>query len=146
MKDALSENYMRRCPYTSLRPGHFAKMYSLNIEHWKLSIWTFLMYNHETFNGKCSIFKDRLIQQFQNQNGYTIHQCDDKNPFGCTVPVCIDIQRKQNNIGQQRKWPDWSDQFIVIKKFIQEITERGSGKFNKINHHQSKQRTYQSQY
>lgn len=75
-----------------------------------------------------------LIQQFQNQYGYTIYQCDDKNSFGCSVPVCIDIQRKQNNIGQQGKRADRSDQFIVMEKFIQEITEGDGRKFNEINY------------
>ena len=75
-------------------------------------------------NAQFSICKDReLIKQFQHQNGDTINQCDDKNSFSCSIPVCVDIQCKQNNISQQRKRADRSDQFIIMKKLIEETTK-----------------------
>ena len=40
-----------------------------------------------------------LIKNFQKQNSYSINEGDHKNSFGSFIPVGIDIDSKQNNIG-----------------------------------------------
>jgi hypothetical protein len=52
----------------------------------------------------------KCLQYFQYKDTNSINKCNDKNTPGCKVFVGIYINGKEDNIRQQGKRPDGSDQ------------------------------------
>jgi hypothetical protein len=83
----------------------------------------------------------KSIKQLQDQNPDTKYQCDQEYSFCGFIAMGIDINGKQDYVGQQCQRTNGCDEFVIADKFFQENPKAVRREFDKINNHQSNNRS-----
>ena len=78
-----------------------------------------------------------LTQQLQQQYGDAVKKRGGEYAFGRLVAVGIDIEGKENDIGQQAQWAQRGDQRFGMNKKIEKVEKGNRRKLNKVEHHQA---------